>query len=402
MTRRRLVAAVFAVSLVASGCGGSDSDGDAAVTTTGATTAETGPLTLPIGVDALPEDFSASFFAYFPQQLTARPGDTVQFTSNFTGEPHTVAFGTVIDEALTALAAIPAGTPIPPNVQDLLAKAPAFYSTTDTRVDADPQPVAAQPCFLAVGAPPAQEACPDQPAEPPAFDGKQSFYSSGFLPDEATFDVELADDIAPGSYRFMCLVDRTDMTGILNVQAEGSPVTAPADVRKQAEKEIAQAVERVRFRAEQVFATTAPDMAVAGAPELTMPAPPAGERQVTSTVNVFPKEVAVPAGGTVSWTVNGAHIIAFNAPEDARPLYAFDAQGVVRANKKGANPLNSPPRPPGASVVDGGSFDGAGFRNSGLLVGQGDLTYRLTVTKPGTYQYRCLFHTDMEGTLKVG
>lgn len=126
---------------------------------------------------------------------------------------------------------------------------------------------------------------------------------------------------------------------------------------------------------------------------------------MTSTVNVFPDEISVAAGGVVAWTLNGAHMIAFNAPEDARPLYAIEAEGVVRANKKGANPVNSPPRPPGAAapvVIDGGPFDGTGFRNSGLLVGDGDLTYRLTFTKPGTYEYRCLFHTDMEGTVKVG
>lgn len=401
MTRRHLVAAVLAASLLAGGCSDSDSGSDAAVTTTAAA-AQAGPLTLPVSVDALPEDFSASFFAYFPQQLTARPGDTVQFTSSFTGEPHTVAFGTVIDEALNALAAIPAGTPIPQQVQDLLSRVPPFFSTTDTRVDADPIPAAAQPCFLTEGLPPAQEACPGQLEEPPAFTGRQTFYSSGFLPDEATFEVELADDIAPGSYRFMCLVNRTEMTGILNVQPKGTSITGPADLLKQAETEIAQAIGRTRPRAEQVRSTTTPDTAVAGAPDLAFQAPIEGQREVTSTVNVFPTEVSVPAGGAVSWTLNGAHMIAFNAPEDARPLYAIDADGVVRANKKGANPSGSPPRPPGASVVDGGPFDGSGFKNSGLLVGEGDLTYRLTFTQPGTYQYRCLFHTEMEGSVKVG
>lgn len=406
--RRRLAAALSVVVLLAAGCGDSGEGPDTAATTAANPASDVGdkPVTLPVRVDALPEDFSASFFGFFPQQLSARPGDTVQFSSSSTGEPHTVAFGSVIDEALTAYDAVPAGSPLPQPVRDLLAKAPSFFAPTETQVDADPLPAAAQPCFLASGDPPPESACPDQPQELPAFDGKQSFYSSGFLPDEATFELKLAGGIAPGTYRFMCLVDRTDMTGALTVVAPGASIPSPEDVRTQGEAEIEKVTERVRPRAEQVRAITAPDAAVAGAPEPESEAPlPAGTRQVTSTVNVFPEAVSVPAGGTVGWTLNGAHMIAFNAPEDARPLYAFDSEGMVRANKKGANPVASPPRPAGAAppvVVDAGPFDGTGFRNSGLLVGDGDLTYRLTFTKAGTYQYKCLFHTDMEGSIKVG
>ena len=406
--RSAAVAALVAVLLLAAACGGDDDD--TATTGSSAGTSTTGPgdgpTTFPVQVDALPDDFSASFFAYFPEQLRARPGDTVSFASRFTGEPHTVAFGTLLDTALDAFATVPAGTAPSSDVRALLAKVPSFFSPTETRVDADPQPAAAQPCFLAGGDPPAVEACADQPAELPAFDGTQSFYSSGFLPDEATFDVKLAEGIAPGTYRFMCLVDRTEMTGVLTVVEPGQSVPAPDDVRTQAEVEIEGAVDTVRERATAAKAVTSADVATAGAPE--PPEPPAtapGGRRIDSTVNVFPEELSVPAGGTVTWTLHGAHIIAFNAAEDARPLYAFDASGVVRANKKGANPSGSPPRPAGAGppvVIDAGQFDGAGFRNSGLLVGEGDLSWRLTFTKPGTYTYLCLFHTDMEGIVKVG
>lgn len=405
-TRPAAIAALVALSLVVPGCGGDD---DGATTGTsappGTAGAGEGPATVPVQVDALPDDFSASFFAYFPDQVRARPGDTVSFTSRFTGEPHTVAFGTLVDTALDAFAAVPAGTSPPAEVQARLAKVPSFFAPTETRVDADPQAAAAQPCFLAGGDPPAAEACAGQPAEPPPFDGTQSFYSSGFLPDEATFDVELADGIAPGTYRFMCLVDRTRMSGVLTVVERGRSVPSPADVRLQAEVEIDAAVEAVRERAASALAVTSADAATAGAPEpAEPPAAAPGGRTIDSTVNVFPEEVSVAAGGAVTWTVHGAHMIAFNAAEDARPLYAFDASGVVRANKKGANPAGSPPRPAGAPppvVIDAGAFDGTGFRNSGLLVGEGDLSWRLRFTQPGTYRYVCLFHTDMEGSVRV-
>lgn len=396
---RRLGPVLFVVVLIATGCGGGDGSGGSAVTTAGTGgDAAQAAVVLPVGVDALPKDFSASLFAFFPKQLSARPGDTIQFTATSTGEPHTVAFGTIVDEALTALAAVPAGTPVPAEVSALLNKAPAFFAPTATNVDADPQPGAAQPCFLATGAPPAETACADQPDEQPAFDGTQSFYASGFLPDEAEFNVKLAADIKPGTYRFMCLADRSEMSGTLTVVAPGQTIESPAEVRKRGEAEMEAAVEKLRPKAEQVKAITAPDAAVAGAPH----DPDGAGGHSEPTVNVFPDEIVVPTGGTVTWTVNGAHIIAFNAPEDARPLYALDDQGVVKSNKKGAFPAGSPARVPGSRSIDAGQFDGSGFRSSGLLVGEGDLTWKMAFTKPGTYQYKCLFHTDMEGSVKVG
>lgn len=394
-TRPKVLLAIVAV-LVA-GCGGGG--GEDARTAGGAGQAAGAPIAIPVSVDARPDDFSASFFSYFPRQLTARPGDSVEFTAVFSGEPHTVAFGTVIDEALTAAAAVPPNTPLPQDVKDKLAKAPAFFAPDATELDADPQPAAAQPCFLNNVDPPPAVACTPEQQEQAEFTGRERFYSSGFLADEATFKMALADDIAPGTYQFMCLVDRTEMTGTLTVVSADHEVPTPAEVRTAAQREIDGAVSALQARADKVRAITGPD-AMAGAPEEDGAPEPA----VSSTVNVFPDEVSIPAGGSVTWTVNGAHTIAFNAPEDARPIYGVDADGVVRANKKGANPANGPGMPKGGAppIVDAGPYDGAGFRNSGLLVGEGDLAYKLTFTRAGTYEYRCLFHTDMDGMVKVG
>ena len=394
MRRTQLTAALVVAALLGGACGGGNDSDD---TTGGGQAGPDGPVILPVSVDAMPDDFSASFFSYFPRQLTARPGDTVEFTSDFSGEPHTVAFGTLVDEALAAFDAVPDGQPLPQEVKDKLAQVPSFFAPDETRLDADPQPSAAQPCFVVSGAPPATEACPD--GGQPDFDGTQPFYSSGFLPDESSFSVRLADDIAPGIYQFMCLVDRTEMTGRLTVAGPTDAVPTPAEVSATAQSEIEAAVAAVRPRADKVIAITAPP-ALAGAPlEAGAPQP-----LVKSTVNVFPDEVSIPVGGAVTWAVDGAHIIAFGSPEDARPLYAFDGAGVVRANKKGANPAGGPGMPAGVPpplVGDGGTYQ-EGFRTSGLLVGNGDVQYKLTFPTAGTYEYRCLFHTDMEGTVKVG
>ena len=408
--RLRTMILVSVVASLIGACGGGDdvgtatgaTQGDGGTSTSAPARSAGGPVTLPVSVDGRPDGFSASFFAYFPRELTARPGDTVEFTSAFSGEPHTVAFGTLVNEALTAFDAVPKGTPLPQDVKDRLAKLPSFFAPDETELDADPQPAAAQSCFLGSVDPPPSAPCTPEQRDQEPFTGKERFYSSGFLPDESTFDVELAGDIAPGTYRFMCLVDRTEMTGELTVVAAGETVPTPAEVRASGQREIKEAAGILQPRANEVLGTTSP-AAMAGAPTRKGAPEPA----VSATVNVFPDQVAIPAGAAVTWAVNGAHTISFDAPEDARPLYAFDGAGVVRANTKGANPAGGPGMPTGSAakppiVVDGGSYAGDGFRSSGLLVGSGDTQYKLTFPKPGTYEYRCLFHTDMEGTVKVG
>ena len=69
----------------------------------------------------------------------------------------------------------------------------------------------------------------------------------------------------------------------------------------------------------------------------------------------------------------------------------------------GPNP-GPPNGPPNVKVVDGGKYDGTGFRSSSVsdesfppnLVG-----FSLTFTKPGTFSYVCLIHPKMGGVVKV-
>ncbi len=398
---RRLLATLTATAILGAGCGGGNGGDDGAPATAGKAVGSE-PVTIPVGVDARTDGFGASFFAFFPNEVTARPGDTVEFTSFFSGEPHTVALGTMVDQALAAYSAVPAGAEAPPEAKQLLAKLPSFYPPNATAVDVDPAPSAAQPCFLESGEPPAQEACSGQQREQPDFNGRQSFFSSGFLPDEATFDVKIAADAVPGTHSFMSLVDGRNMTGRLSIVAAGKRVASPAEVRQQGQDRVDRAVASLAPRAAAVKAIVAPDAAVAGAPA-EAPGSSAQVEEFETSVNAFPDAIAVATGGAVTWTINGAHTVSFNAPEDSRPLYAVEGDGIVRANKKGFGPAGGPGQGSGAppGLVYGGQFDGSGFHSSGILVGKG-VSYRLTFTKPGTYKYRCNFHTDMEGAIKVG
>lgn len=396
---RRLLCVASALALLAGACGGGGGPDDDPA----APPPASAKITIPIAIDGKPDDFSTSLFKFFPSEVKAHPGDTIEFTSRFGGEPHTVAFGRIVDEALSGLATVPSGTAAPEPVRAALNKLPDFFDNEAAILPlSEPLPAGAFPCFMETGDPPTREACPVQEL-PSTFTGRESMFASGFLPDEAKFSVTLADDIALGTYRFVDLVQGPQQQGSVTVVDPATPIPTAAQVAAQGRSEFEAVVAQLRPAAEQIKNSTSPQATVgAKVTGVTIP----------HDVNVFPDEISVGVGQTVSWTVTAAHTVAFNAPEDARPLYVADAQGTVRANRKGADPAGGPGQPPPdlkapASatpiVVDGGGFDGQGYRNSGLLVSIGTpVEYRLTFTTAGTYKYRCNFHLDMEGVVKVG
>ena len=73
------------------------------------------------------------------------------------------------------------------------------------------------------------------------------------------------------------------------------------------------------------------------------------------------------------------------AQKSGPPLLAIDPRAVER--------------------TPGSVYDGTGYVNSGLLfMLAGKNTppiYKLTFTRPGTYEYDCLLHKGMDGTITV-
>src|SRR5207253_3092180 len=79
---------------------------------------------------------------------------------------------------------------------------------------------AAEPCYLDKGAPPdsltgGAPACPDR--SKPSFNGRQSFYSSGWLRDRKMWKLKLSGDIKPGTYHVLDLFHRTAQHMVINV-----------------------------------------------------------------------------------------------------------------------------------------------------------------------------------------
>src|SRR3954452_11572258 len=97
-----------------------------------------------VHVDWKTDKFNGAFLKYFPKQVTVRPGDTVDFEETWTGEPHTVTMGTLVDTAIKDVDAIPPDQRQNPNTQP-----PPSYAKLPTLLpeDGDFHQNAAQPCF---------------------------------------------------------------------------------------------------------------------------------------------------------------------------------------------------------------------------------------------------------------
>jgi plastocyanin len=337
--------------------------------------APSGPQTFTVSVDAASATIPLAADEYFPSELQVHPGDSLKFNEVWSGDPHTVTFGTLVDQAPTSTA-LPAVFPKPGRGGDAV-------------------PSAAQPCFLDTGAPPATAACAK--ADQPAFSGGQAFYNSGWLAPTSTFTVPLSPTINPGSYNFRCLV-HPNMTGKIDVVAPTQSIPSPAQVNAVATSQlngVVAALTPVVQNAAVVTTTT-----VAG---IT-----AGDGVTSTLAATFgPAELDIGAGTTLGFNVYGTHAIAINPPDSAVGLLTKGPDGVVHINNALVHNAGGEPPPLGEQTrprtVFGGSYPGSGFHNSGLLtsVPPGLLTYTLQFTTPGTFTLRCLIHPAMTATVKV-
>jgi plastocyanin len=385
------------------------------------------PATLPVGVDGKSPDFNSAYFAFFPQQVMAHPGDTVEFTFADTGEPHTVTLGTMADAAVQAFEkAGPTGDAS----EDPAVKSLPTFTVTETSLEVNQS--VTQPCFQDEG-PVGTAACPKQ--EQPAFDGQQAYYNSGWPAPDTTWSVQLADDLAPGTYRYICLVHLGAMTGQLTVVDAATDIPTAEEVAASGQAEMTALAAKLKPAIEQATTGATAEKAIAGvlSPDVMN----------AMDSEFLPKEISIPAGGTVTWTLMGPHTVSFDAPEDANGTRVEMANGDVVINPKAAAPEGGagmpapPPEAAGAPAatgspeagptgeygatpaaggdaaasqempppvpIDGGSWDGAGFHSSGAVLSFPPqlFTYSLKFTKPGTYPYKCLVHPDMQGTVTV-
>jgi plastocyanin len=123
------------------------------------------------------------------------------------------------------------------------------------------------------------------------------------------------------------------------------------------------------------------------------------------SVNQFvPAEIRARPGEKVTWTFTGRHTVSFNVPEFF-PIFDVAGSGRVSMNADAYQPVgfagrpaDQPPDQP--ADVDAGTWDGKGFRSSGLNWQAGD-RFSLAFSRPGTYLLACLVHPSMVGKVVV-
>jgi len=360
-------------------------------------------------VDYKHDEFSGSFLDFFPDDVTVRPGDTVAFKQFWSGEPHSVTMGTIVDQAFAPLLPIleqchAGACPKEPPPQ---AK-PFFDGTLPTTLGEDNKvhQNGAQPCYLDTGAPPKEtdKACPK--VKQPAFNGRQTYYSSGFIPYEGpagnTFKVKIADNTAPGTYHFYCNIHGPLMSGSIVVKDKGAQIPSQAEVNKQAQAEIdkeAKPLLKALNEAKAGKALIKGNLAGYRSPDV----------MEAFIAEFIPKRIEARVGEKVTWLFVGRHTVSFNVPKYF-PYFTVERDGTVRLNPQAVEAVGGPaaptgPPPPGSPkpvIIDAGAWDGSRFLSSGLSGrGMGDFGYSITFTKPGTYQYACLIHPQQVGEVVV-
>jgi plastocyanin len=391
-------------------------------------------------VDYVHDEVASSFLLYFPRNVTLHPGDIVEFRQEWTGEPHSVTMGTMVDEMMEVAGPLieEYGDQEEEPPPEVLEQFEAAMEGLPWMLPDDPsQPVnqnAAQPCYLEEGGPPEDPAtpCAEEDQVQPAFDGTQSYYNSGFIPYEGPggneFTVELADDIEPGVYSYYCNLHGPGQTGTITVVDEDEPIPSAADVARQAREEIEAAARPLvdvfeRARSGQITELFGQPLE----PPLAGIVPE--EPPVHAIVSEFiPETVRANVGEKVTWTFVGPHTVSFRVPSYFSQMTVEDdgtvifnpqtllpvngpgyppppdqpppsaGQGDEASQAEGEPPADADLEPPEPVAVDAGEWDGEEFISSGLFF---DGTYSITFAEQGTYPYACLIHPRMVGTVVV-
>ncbi len=409
---RLRLAAVTVLALATAACGGVG--------------AESSP-TRTVLADYNHDEFASAFLAYFPKDVRIHPGDTVVFRQEWTGEPHSVTMGTLVDRMMGVVAPLlekysdPHGEMSPEDeaaFEEASKDLPWMIGEGD-RV----QQNGAQPCYLEEGTPPQDPdtPCSDEQQNQPKFNGRQSFYNSGFIPYQGPqgnrFEVPLANDIAPGTYWYYCNLHGPGMAGTISVVPSDVAIPSQQEVARQARQEIDAMAAPLVIAHRQAQER---DVLELDGERYRRPlagwASPAVDHAFIS--EFYPEPLEARVGEQVTWNFVGFHTVSFNVPRYFASITVQD-DGTVVLNPQAIEPVNSPPlpeepegpspegeaaapegarEPPPPPVIDAGEWDGTGFKSSGGLFEGG---YSLRFTQPGTYNYACLLHPRMVGKVVV-
>jgi plastocyanin len=384
--RSTSLALLLIAAVAASGCGDSkkSSSPNASETRT-------------VQMDGVASAFHGSFLAYFPKVVMVHPGDTVAVHGNWTGEPHSVTMGTLVEKGLAAAAKANRNGP-PPKAYAAL---PEMIPTSGA---GDAVQAGARPCYLRSGAPPKNPKMPCKQTAQPPFDGSQSYYSSGWIEPGQTWKLKLASNIKPGTYRYYCDLHGADMSGSIVVVPKSRAIPSQPEVDAKGKSEL-----------QALIGKATPAFTAAKARHYPIRGNLAGvlsPRAQTVSINEFVVQtIHTKVGAPVSWTFLGAHTLTLGGPQNEEPILTTAPDGSIHIRKSDVAPAGGPgappPGPPSGKptpvTVNGGGYSGSGLHSSGLVLSfPPQLTrYKLTFSKPGAYKFDCLLHPHMEGKVVV-
>jgi plastocyanin len=188
-----------------------------------------GAATESVLVDYKHDEFASAFFNFYPNHVQVHPGDTLVFRQAWSGEPHSVTMGTVVDEygrlvkpylkifAKKGYEGLPDETP--PKIDKIERKLPWMVDDNGKAAQNG-----AQPCFLAKGLPPksTKKPCTKAQQHQPEFTGRYSYFNSGFIPyagpNGDTYTLKVADSAKPGEHFFYCNYHGPFMSGFLTIE----------------------------------------------------------------------------------------------------------------------------------------------------------------------------------------
>ena len=283
---------------------------------------------------------------FAPDPLTVRVGDTVTWRWSANPAPHTVTFNS--------------GKPAP----------------ADIVPGPGPGELMLGPAAFPIGA----------TGPITAYDGTQQV-SSGIPPEEnATFSLTFT---RTGTFGYICAL-HPGMRGEVEVREAGAPLPeTPAQATARGQATAATVLARMQSGAAAVRSESAEGVhtAMAGL----------GDGYGASAIQFLPGSLAVRRGDTVVWVMPDpfeVHTISFAS--GATPPDFVEPRPPAQP---GGPPLLVIP-PTVAGPVGGAAYTGQGLVSSGII-GNGAAYFLRFDAPPGSYEYLCLIHPTMRGTVTV-
>jgi len=347
--------------------------------------AQQGPRTVTALVGAGQDQLQA--LAFYPMNLRVHAGDTVNWRING-DELHTVAFVRGVDPGQ-----FPVGvtTPLLPPTE----RVPPF---------AVPIP----------GMPPEAQQFNPQVAWPTRAPGApiETYVGTGFLnsgvltkdpimagaPPNNNFSVTFP---TVGSYMYICLIHTVNMMGTVEVVGADVAVPDQAAIDATANTEIAASMQLINITKAEGDQTAKSEPGPAGTTTWYVRS---GMEEFNSgdsrmqVMDYLPKNTTIQAGDSVIWSTDYFHTVSFLPSPPSPDLFL---------------PVDQPGGPPmlllnpqvAAPIKTSSTYNPGEYFNSGLIgpFTPFGLSWGLTFSQPGTYEYVCLVHEQlgMKGTITV-